>query len=98
MRSCLTKTWSEKPWVIKPPVLTEFLPANSLGVGVEAEEDALVYQRVLVLSPWALGDLGVGRSDNGLDHGAVDDPSDIGVGDLGSGETEGGQQCDREHR
>jgi len=65
----------------------EFLPANTLGVGVEAEENTLVDQWVLVLSPWAFGDLGVGRSDNGLDHGAVDDASDIGVGDLGGGES-----------
>jgi len=65
----------------------EFLPANSLGIGIEAEEDTLIDQRVLVLGPWALGDLGVGRSDNGLDHGAVDDASDVGVGDLRSGES-----------
>jgi len=67
------------------------LPANSLGIGVEAEEDALVDQWVLVLSPWAPGDLGVGRSNNSLDHGAVDDTSDVGVGDLGGGETEDGK-------
>lgn len=85
MRSCLTERWSGKCWVRKSTPLTEFLPANGLGVGVETEEDALVDQWVLMLSPWTLGDLGVGRSDNGLDHSAVDDASDIGVGDLGSG-------------
>ena len=82
MRSCLTKTWSEKLCVTDSTVLTEFLPANSLGVRVEAEEDALVDQWVLVLSPWALGDLRVGRSDDGLDLRAVDNASDIWVGDL----------------
>jgi len=71
------------------------LPANSLGVGVEAEEDTLVDQWVLVLSPWALGDLGIGRSNNGLDHRAVDDSSNIRVGDLGGRETEDGEQRDR---
>lgn len=70
------------------------MPANRLGIGVEAEEDTLVDQWVLVLGPWASGDLGFGRSDNSLDHGAVDDTSDIGVGDLGSGETGNGEQCD----
>lgn len=98
MRSCLTERRSTKCWIRNCTVLTEFLPANSFGVGVETEEDALVDQRVLVLSPWTLGDLGVCRSDNSLDHGAVDDASDIGVGDLGSGETEEGQQCNPEYR
>jgi hypothetical protein len=88
MRSCLTKKWSGERWRGNPAVLTEFLPANSLGVGIEAEENTLVDQWVLVLSPWALGDLGIGRSDNSLDHGAVDDTSDIWVGYLGGGETE----------
>ena len=98
IRSCLTEKSLEKSWVKNTTVLTQFLPANSLGVGVEAEEDTLVDQWVLVLGPRTLGDLGVGRSDNGLNHGAVDDASDIGVGDLGRGETEKGQQRGREHR
>jgi len=67
-------------------LLEEFLSTNSLGVGVETEEDALIDQWVLVLSPRALGDFGVGRSDDSLDHGAVDDASDIGVCDLGGRE------------
>ena len=70
------------------------MPANGLGVGIEAEEDTLVDQWILVLSPWAPGDLGVGRSDNSLDHGAVDDASDVGVGDLGGWETKDGEQPD----
>ena len=44
-----------------------------------------------MLSPWALSDLGVCGSDNSLDHGTIDNASDIGVGDLGSGETRNGE-------
>ena len=69
-------------------MLTEFVPTNGLGVGIEAEENALVCQWVLVLSPWALGDLRIGRPDDCLNNGTVDDAGDIGVGDLGGGKTE----------
>ena len=82
MRSCLTEAWLGKYWINNSTVLTEFLPADGLGVGVKAEKDTLVDQWVLVLSPRALCDLGLGRSDNSLDHGAVDDASDIWVGYL----------------
>lgn len=68
-------------------ILTDFLPTNGLGVGVEAEENTLVRQWILVLSPWSLGDLRAGRSDDSLNHGAVDDASDVGVCNFGSGET-----------
>jgi len=88
MRSCLTEKWSGECWSGNPTALTEFLPANSLDVGIEAEEDTLVDQWVLVLRPWALGDLGIGRSDNSLDRRAVDDTSDIRIGYLGGGEAE----------
>ena len=94
MRSCLTEKWSGECRSGNPTVLTEFLPANGLGVGIETEEDTLVDQWVLVLSPWTLGDLGVGRSDNSLDRGAVDDTSDIWVGYLGGGEAENCEQYD----
>ena len=94
MRSCLTEKWSRKCWSRNPIALTEFLPADSLGVGVEAEEHTLVDQWVLVLSPWALGDLGIGRSDNSLDYGTVDDTSDIWVGYLGGWEAEDREQRD----
>jgi len=67
-------------------LLEEFLSAKSLSVGVKTEEDTLVDQWVLVLRPWALRDLGVGRSNNSLDRRAVDDTGDIGVGDLGGRE------------
>ena len=55
---------------------------HHLGVRVEAEENALVDKGVLVLRPGALLDLRVGGTDNGLDLVAVDDASDIGVGNL----------------
>ena len=70
------------------------MPANGLGVGIEAEENTLVDQWILVLGPWAPGDLGVGRSDSSLDHRAIDDASDIGVGDLGGREAGDGEQPD----
>ena len=70
------------------------MSANSLGIGIETEENTLVDQWILVLSPWALSDLGVGRSNNSLDDGAVDDTSDIGVGYLRGGEAGDGEYYD----
>lgn len=64
------------------------MPTNSFGVGIETEENTLVSQWVLVLSPRAPGNLGASRANDTLDHGAVNDTSDIGVGDLGGWETE----------
>ena len=68
-------------------VRTQFLPAESLCVRVETEENSLVDEGVLVLRPGALLDLSVGRSDNGLDLIRVDETGDVGVGDLSGGET-----------
>ena len=68
------------------------MSANRLRIRIEAEEDALVNQWVLVLSPWTPGNLGIGRSDNSLDRGAVDDAGDIWVGYLGGGKAEDGEQ------
>ena len=92
MRSCLTEKWSRKCWSGNPIALTEFLPANGLGVGIEAEEDTFVDQWILVLRPWALGNSGICRSDNGLDNRAVDDTGDIWIGYLGGGEAEDYEQ------
>lgn len=39
-----------------------------------------------MLRPRTLLDLRVGSTNDGLDLGAVDQPSDVGVGDLGGGE------------
>lgn len=69
--------------------LTEFLPAESLGVWVETEENGLVDEGVLLLCPWALLDLLASGADNGLDLIAVDQAGDIGVGDLGGGKAIG---------
>ena len=67
-------------------VRTELLAADGLGVRVQAEENALVDQGVLVLRPGALLVLGVRGADDGLDLIAVDDAGNIGVGDLRRGE------------
>jgi hypothetical protein len=66
---------------------TEFLSAQGLRVGVESEEDGLVDERVLLLCPRALLHLLASRTHDGLDFFAVDQASDVGVGDLGRGET-----------
>jgi hypothetical protein len=66
--------------------LTQLLSAESLSVGVEAEQNTLVDKRVLVLGPWTLLVLGIRRADNRLDLVAVDQASNVGVSDLGSGE------------
>lgn len=65
---------------------TEFLSAESLGVWVETEENSLVDERILLLRPRALLDLLASRADDGLDLVAIDQTSNIGVADLGSGE------------
>ena len=62
---------------------TELLSAENLGVRVQAEENSLVDQGVLLLSPGSFLDLGAGGTDDGLDLSAVDETGDIGVGDLG---------------
>ena len=66
-------------------IRTELLAADSLSVRVQAEENALVNQGVLVLRPGALLMLGVRGADNRLDFVAVDETSNVGVGDLGGG-------------
>jgi hypothetical protein len=66
---------------------TEFVSAKGLRVGVEAEEDGLVDKGVLLLRPWALLELLAGGAHDGLNLVAVDQAGDVGVGDLGGGET-----------
>ena len=66
--------------------LTELLAAEGLGVGVETEEDSLVVERVLLLSPGALLNLLASRADDGLDLVAVDQTGDVRVADLSGGE------------
>ena len=88
MRSCLTAQSVSKNYNnIENEVRTQLLPAEGLGVGVEAEENTLVNEGVLVLRPGALLVLVVGGTDDRLDLVAVDETGDVGVGDLSGGET-----------
>lgn len=66
---------------------TQFLPAKGLGIGVETEENGLVDEGVLVLRPGALLGLLTSGADNGLNLIRVNETGDVGVADLGSGET-----------
>lgn len=59
------------------------MPADSLRVWVQAEENSLVDQGVLVLGPRTLLVLRVGRTDDGLNLITVDETSDVGVGNFG---------------
>lgn len=68
---------------LKSQLLTELLSANGLCVGVETEQDTLVDQWVLVLSPGTFLDFGIGGSDDRLDLSAVDETSDIRISDFG---------------
>lgn len=68
--------------------LTELLATKGFCVGVEAEKNSLVAERVLLLGPRPLLDLLTCGADDRLDLRAVDDASNIGVGDLGRGEAE----------
>lgn len=95
LRNALLLDWRMKKVSIRGRMIsfrvrTELLPAEGLRVGVEAEEDTLVGQRVLVLRPGALLDLSVGGTDNRLDLVAVDETGDIRVADLRGGEAESG--------
>ena len=66
---------------------TDLLSAQSLGIRVQTEENALVNEGVLLLRPGTFLDFLARRANYGLDFGAIDEASDIGVGDLGSGKT-----------
>ena len=94
MRSCLTgkdNTSSSdiRNGKVRSRIRTKLLPADGLRVRVETEQNALVDEGVLVLRPRALLVLGVGGANDRLDLVAVDEASDVGVGDLRSGEAEG---------
>jgi hypothetical protein len=59
------------------------------GVRVEAEEDLLVAERVLLLDEGTLGaGLTLGLTEHGLDFGRVDDTGDVGIGKEVGGEEE----------
>jgi hypothetical protein len=72
------------------------LPAEGLGIRVHAEENSLVDERVLLLCPWALLDLGTGGANNSLNLRAVDETGDVGVGYLSSGKAT--HNCQSSHK
>ena len=60
----------------------ELLLLEGRGVRVEAEEDLLVLERVLLLDVAALGDLAaLGRAEHALDLGGVDEAGEVGLRD-----------------
>jgi hypothetical protein len=71
------------------------LPANGLGVRVETEEDSFVDKGILLLRPGTFLDFLASRADNGLDLVAVDQASNVRVGDLGGREAESGKSAKR---
>ena len=66
----------------------KFLSALGLGIRVETEKNSLVDERVLLLGPGTFLGFLAGRSNNGLDFVAVDQASDVRVGDLSHREAE----------
>ena len=81
---CIKSTWLI--FVSKKKGLTDFLPAQGLGVGVETEENSLVDEGVLLLRPGTLLNFLASGADNGLNFVTVDETSNIGVRNLGGGE------------
>ena len=70
-------------------LLADLLLGVGGGVGVEAEQDLLVAERVLLLDNTALGaGLTLGGADNGLDFRRVDEAGQVGVGNGASGQEE----------
>lgn len=67
------------------------MPANGLGVRVETEQNSLVDKGVLLLRPGTFLNFLASRADNGLDLVAVDQASNVRVGDLGGREAETGK-------
>jgi hypothetical protein len=68
-------------------LLSKLLLGVGSGVGVEAEHNLLVAERVLLLDVDALGAcLTLGSLQNGLDFGRVDEAGDVGVGDQVGGQ------------
>lgn len=62
--------------------LTELLLAKDFRVWVKTEENVPVDKRVLMLSPWTLLMFRVRGANDRLDFVAVDQTSNVGVGDL----------------
>ena len=92
MRSCLTVSIVSRCYLKDAQTRrTQLLAAEGLGVRVEAEENSLVDEGVLLLGPGALLDLLAGGADDRLDLVAVDEASDVGVANLSGGEAEDGK-------
>ena len=91
-RSCLTivRRNNKNPnKVVENRIRTDFLPAQSLCVGVKTEKNGLVDERIFLLGPGAFLNFLAGRSDNRLDFIAIDQTSNIRVGDFSSREAKG---------
>jgi hypothetical protein len=91
-RSCLTVIRRNSKNQIKGfenRIRTNFLPAQGLGVGVETEKNSLVDKRIFLLGPGAFLSLLAGGSNNRLDFIAIDQTSNIRVGDFSSREAKG---------
>ena len=58
---------------------TEFLTTERLGIGIQAEENSTVDERVLFLRPRAFVVFGVGGANDSLNLCAVDETADIRV-------------------
>lgn len=70
-------------------LLAELLLLESRGVGVEAQQDLLVLERVLLLHVAALRPgLALGRTQDALDFGGVDQTGQVGLGDDVGGQEE----------
>ena len=67
------------------------MPANGLGVRIQTEEDSLVDKGILLLCPGTFLDFLASGANNGLDLVAVDQASNVRVGDLGGREAESGK-------
>lgn len=75
--------------LIAKTLLAQLLLGVLDGVGVEAEQNLSVAERVLLLDVGALGDgVALGLAEHGLHLGAVDQAGDVGVADDVGGEEE----------
>ena len=94
-RSCLTISFaknsknSNHKGVENRTIRTDFLPAQGLGVGVETEKNSLVDKRIFLLGPGPFLSFLASGSDNRLNFIAIDQTSNIGVGDFSRRETKG---------
>lgn len=70
-------------------LLAQLFLLESRGVRVEAQQDLLVLERVLLLHTGALGlSVALGRAQDALDFGAVDQTGEVGLGNNVGGQEE----------